>query len=501
MNKIIQTLLAGLLAVAPVAATVNSSKTFFGARDTLNYSHLFNTVSPMMEKGKDAFGADLSANVFYKQSTNAKAMAKYFGDGIDTTADGTINVATSATAANTAATTLESFHIEHDQTKNSAATAQNGMTGDMALKPEHRELGVTLQWTQCLDAVVEGLWVNARTAVVQVETDLNPVVTGETKSTADTAAADMSGKGLLDFFSGAASSTFQNALAKQKISTKAVNETGIANVEVNLGYNFMKEDDTTVSGSVAVVVPTGNTAKGVNMFEPVVGKGGDHWAIGVGLNTEFNVWKSEDKKHAINFVADAAYKYYFDAKQTRTLGLGVASTSKAFPAGHYAVSITSTTTAPAAPFANLGTVAMNVEPGNHFEMNAGFNGMHSSFCWDLGYNMFYKDQEAAKLVTAWANDTVSVLDSDHAVGTDPFGTDDFKVQASATSTGAVYYADINAARTPAQFTHSVVGSLGYVFSEIKTPIRVGLGGSAEFSSAANDALETWSLFGKVGINF
>jgi len=118
MNKLIQTLLAGLLAVAPVVATTNSGKTFFGARDTLNYSPLFNAMCPMMEKGKDAFGADISANVFWKQSYNNKAMAQYFGNGSDATANGAINVVKTATAANTAATALESFHIDHDHTNN-----------------------------------------------------------------------------------------------------------------------------------------------------------------------------------------------------------------------------------------------------------------------------------------------------------------------------------------------------------------------------------------------
>lgn len=494
MKKIIQTLLAGLLAVAPVAATTNSGKTFFGARDTLNYSPLFNALSPMMEKGKDAFGADISANVFWKQSHNNKEMAKYFGNGSDATANGAINVVTNTTTLNSAASTLQSYHIDHDETNNLTGTSTDGMLGNLNLSPEHRELGVTLAWTQCLDAVVEGLWFNARTAVVDVETNVKATVSAETKSTA---ALGLNTKGLLDFFSGSASNATQSALAKQKVSTKAISETGLADVRVALGYNFMKEDDTTVSGCFHVVVPTGNTAKGVNMFEPIIGKGGAHWAIGAGLNADFNVWKSEDKKHSVNFCADAAYNYYFDAKQTRTLGLATASDSKAFPAGHYAVASIKATPSVVAPFANVGTVDMNITPGSHFELNAGFNGMHSNFCWDLGYNLFYKEEEAAKLKTAWADSTVGIADGDYVA---TFGTNDLSVSAAST-TANTYNVDINAARTPSQLTHTVNGSLGWVFKDLKTPIRVGIGGFGEFSGETNDALETWSLFGKVGINF
>jgi len=486
---------------------------------------LFNAVSPMMEKGKNAFGADISANVFLKQNHNESAMGKYFAGGVDGDADrlvdGTITVA-KADAISTQS--LYSSDIEHDDTKNIAGNAL-GMTGTMALKPRHQEFGVTLAWKQCLDAVVEGLWLDVKTAVVNVETDVNPAVTADTKSAANTGAVNAVGKGVLDYFDGSVTTTFQNALAKQLITTKAHNETGLANVQVDLGYNFITDADSTVSGSLAVVVPTGNTAKSINMFEPIIGKGGDHWAIGAGLNTDFNVWKSEDKKHSVNFSATAAYKYYFEAKQTRTLGVHNHVKGAHSPAAHYILAVknaTQTAGFKLTPLANELTREMNVTPGSHFELNAGFNGMHDSFCWDLGYNLFFKEEEAAKLTTnaAWADDTWAIAAADLDNDGNGFTKDtDFNkdahtwggaIQSEGTTTSAItatgtnsqrYYVTTAAAKTPSQLTHTVVGSLGWVFKDLKTPIRVGIGGFGEFSGETNDALETWSVFGKVGMCF
>ncbi len=516
MNKLIQTLLAGLLAIAPVTAKVNSGKTYMSTRDTLNYSSLFKAVSPRVTTSKNSFGADISANAFWKQSHNNTAMAKYFGAGTPASTteivDGTIQVAKSLA---TTTQSLFSWQIEHDETDNApnhaTAASEKGMSGRVTLDPSHREYGVTLAWAQNLDAVIEGLSFNAKTAVVNVQTNMKAGVKDEVKSTAAT--KGLNGKGLLDYFTGSASNAVQKALANQKINTTALSETGVANVELSMGYNFINENDSCVSGSIDAVIPTGNTAKGVNMFEPIIGKGGDHWALGLGLQGKFSVWKSEDKKHAINFAADAAYKYYFDAKQTRTLGFAATSDDNAWISGaQYVLVVKKGDNSTLLPFANIATLPMHVTPGSHFELNAGFNGMHDGFCWDLGYNLFYKEAEAAKLVTEWTNDTYGHPLDTFVVGTTAADLtiankvssviqDASGAATAITGAGSTFYINIDAAKTPSQLTHSVVGSVGYVFNNLNTPIRVGIGGFGEFSGEDNDALETWAVFGKVGINF
>ena len=320
MKKIIRGLLAATAAMTPVMVQAGvANKTFLADRGAISNNCLLSmSACAKKEHNKDAIGADLSVTGFYRQSHNKTKLAKYFGGGTDAAPAGNIEV-----AAGTAATTaLNGTDIEV------VSAAADAMSGVVGLSPRRIEAGAHIQWNQCLNKFVKGLWMSVAAPVVYVRTEMRPDFTVSTPD-AQTVAQNLG-----DFFTGAKIMSFvgdatrteagddffdANPLANQKLTTTYNSATGVADVKAAVGYKFVQEKDYSFGGSIHALIPTGNKNAGDVAFEPTYGN--RSFFFGAGLDGQFNLYRSEDKTSSFDMHACAKYSYGFAAEQVRTLGL------------------------------------------------------------------------------------------------------------------------------------------------------------------------------------
>ncbi len=493
MKKIIRGLLAAAAVMSPLQAEV-ANKTFLADRGTISNNSLLSlAATAKKEHNKDAIGADLSVTGFYRQSYNKTKLAKYFGGGTDVAPAGNIEVVT-GTGDTTA---LRSLDIE---LSSSATTGMNGVVG---LSPRRIEAGAHVQWNQCLNKFVKGLWMSVAAPVVYVRTEMRPDFSVNNN--------DANGQGLGDFFTGATITTTvgdiaanAKALANQKLTTTYNSATGVADVKAAVGYKFVQEKDYSFGGSLHALIPTGNKNAGVVAFEPTYGT--RSFFFGAGLDGQFNLFRSEDKTSSFDMHACAKYSYGFGAEQVRTLGL-TNDANGDYAQGQYRL-VAELGTAVAHPLANVSTLAVTVEPRSRLEAVAGFCYRFNRFSVDAAYNLFYAQAETVKAKAAWdetlyAKVKSTALTTGNLQANEYFttanetdGNDEILSHGVTTNGNSV---NLSAAATPAQVIHAVGAGVGYSFAT-KLPVRIGGGADVSFSSN-NHSVNSWAVWAKLGFSF
>ena len=70
-------------------------------------------------------------------------------------------------------------------------------------------------------------------------------------------------------------------------------KTGVADVDIIIGYNFIQSDFAHFALFVQAILPTGNRPEAKYIFEPIVGTG-IHGQIGGGLSTHISVFNDRN---------------------------------------------------------------------------------------------------------------------------------------------------------------------------------------------------------------
>lgn len=452
MKNIIHGLLGAALLTSSAFGAV-SNKTFMAARGTLSDNVVMGMTAAACGK-KSGFGADVSVAGFFRQSHNNKDLAKYFGSGLtDTAREGKIS--------------------------NSTNSLYGAADATATLDPRRTEFGGHIQWNQCLGKVLKGLSFSVNVPVVRVETEMRTTY-GD---------ANITG-----FFQGdalTAPTPDSTALAYQKHSATKRHETGVANVDVAVNYEFAREADYSVGGSLVLEIPTGNKPSAVWAFEPLYGS--KHFALGAGLNADFNLWKSEGGSR-FDFCAGVNYKYGFKAKEIRTMGIYDATNTADVDAGHYAA-LTTGAAGATKPAANVTSLEMDVTPQSSIDAVAGFKYKTGQFGVNVAYNLNWNQEEKVAAPTYTAT---TYGRGDGTVDTDHINLHANGALAAATATTGDRVST-TACTTPSRVTHKVGGGINYSLNT-KTPIRFGVFGEGEWN-ANNDSINSWAVGGKVGFCF
>jgi hypothetical protein len=429
---------------------------------------------------KDKFGGNFQAIGFYQDSVSDSDIGKYFG-----------------------VKNKNLFTLGSNGNNNDKVTAQDidfrsmihipggfGANEQELLKvkiePSQRSYGVYLNYYQDLEKILKGLYFNIDLPIVHVENDVNLNLTKGSSNWAEHA-IEMAKQ----YFKGEYSNT-ETGNNQEKLTHALVNNknsaTGIADIDLMLGYQFLDKDAYHASINLGLTIPTGNDADGKKAFEAICGNG-QHFGFGGGLDFCARVWGDLD--HNIKLNAALNYRYLFGASEKRTLKI------KDYPFSQYAglVSLADTATK-IIPAANVTTLNVDVTPGSQFDgiLNLAYN--NGGFHFDVGYNLYFREAESVRLKDKWDETKYGIALQNAQLGgafnIENIGGPDNVIKKTNLDTAA--------AETPSQTTHKIYSGLAYIFKKWETPLILGMGAHYEFSSS-NSALQTWGLNGKVGISF
>lgn len=468
MNKMIKALIVAALAVSAqnVLAT-ETNKTFLTPRNQGFTLPLEQTGWNMVnEKIQDRFGGHFQAIGFYGQSTKNAETGKYFG----ILGKNSIVIGTDIAG----------------QLLYNAAGADFDST--VKIEPNTVNYGADLAYFQDLSKVVNGLYLKVNLPVMYVENDMKL-----TCANADVKSFLAGTRAEVAVNTAKASKSLTNAL----IDGKKHSKTGVANVDVLVGYKFLNKESYHAALNLGVVIPTGEASKGVYAYEPMVGS--NHFGFGGGLDAQARVWGEEDHNVVLNFAAN--YRYFFQATEKRTLGL------TGLPFGQYRALIpfvaAKLNTVQCVPAANLLTLDVDVTPKHNLDGIIALAYNKGVFTFDLGYNLFFKDTESIKYKSGYTDASYALAGPTSLNMTASTNNVDDLTGDSATVGDGLTVAsnvDTTAASTPSQFTNGVYGAVNYAFKDWEYPVSLGLGGKYDFA-AKNSAVEGWQGWVKAGLSF
>src|SRR3990167_6670043 len=310
-------------------------------------------------------------------------------------------------------------------------------------------------------------------------------------------------------------------------------ETAVAGLKMELGYDFMRREKSHLALSFMVVAPTGNKPDATYLFDAVSGSS-KSWEIGGDINAHWNFWEKQECNQSLGLHFDVALMGQLKASQTRLFSLksGGASTS---PVSANACTVlnpgsswlllkkVSGGAAGAAPTSVVGLeraaniLALESKIGAGFETNGAVlvKYIRNHFSFDLGYELYYRNAESLSGRDSIAALTYSVygITDDAAVGASAaaWNTNVSQSTSSIRTPGAVesgtsfvYVQDSDvcecSALQPAYLSNKVFGFAEYSWDNCDWEPTLGLGASYEIgaskSGAKNVALNQWSVLAK-----
>jgi len=482
MKKILKGLAVATLVFGGLNAdSAKTAKTFLMPRSHGVDAAMENSASwrtLLMTKGEDKFGAHFQVVPFYKSSTDDDDLGRYFG------------VENKHEFEIAAGKDLEPGYIIHK------TSAQDADVSKIKFEPEQTAYGATIYYHQDLDKLLKGLYFKALLPIVHVENDMNMKLTGGT----DAVKANM-----IKYFKGEkltqANTNVQEALTHAKIDGDQ-DETGIADIDLVLGYKVINKDDIKLALNIGLTIPTGNEADGKFLWEPIYGNG-QHWGLGGGVDLCARVWEDGDQSFRIDAVAN--YRYLFESEEVRTLRFKDTAFSQYANLVKLDKNAADLKTLPGTttentliPAANVLTQKVDVEPGSQLDAILNLAYCNGGFTVNLGYNLFWKSDEDVTRRAAWN-------ENEYAIASVTYNTSSAAAGTGNNTFDAAYVVnkdkiDVTTAETPSYVTHKLFGGVGYTFKEWDTPLMFGLGASYEFA-CDNNEVEGWGLWLKAGVAF
>ncbi|HLW73344.1 MAG TPA: hypothetical protein VKR54_04830 [Candidatus Babeliales bacterium] len=169
---------------------------------------------------------------------------------------------------------------------------------------------------------------------------------------------------------------------------------GLAALEMVLGYDFIRKDSSHVGFNFRASAPTGSRPKGEFFFEPRVGCG-KHWQIGVGFTGHTRLWEKDGQQELIMWV-DANFTNMLKARQRRSFDF----CQNGFFSRYILVKEFDQNgifTEVLLPAINITTLDCNVRVSIQVDMVFMFGYTYNNFVFDIGYNGWIRSREKISL--------------------------------------------------------------------------------------------------------
>ncbi len=280
--------------------------------------------------------------------------------------------------------------------------------------------------------------------------------------------------------------------------------TGFEDVQVRLGYDYTYCDENRIGLYAIGTIPAGRSPTAEFIFEPLVGS--KHASAGVGFlaDYQFNFCGCDDS--SLTLMTDFNYRFVFKHDECRTFDLIPNG-----PMSRYLLVVDQA--APGLPFpaANISTVRINVKPRSTIQWWIALNYEYCNWNFEAGYNLWWRQKEELSL----KNNKCSVFPSTVGVyNVNGCGLSDVTASnATITNSGTpdalfvpLTVANLNLLTAAAgrALTNKVYGAVSWTGMACDCLEWItGFGGAYEFVSKHDrcNALQNWSVFGKMAIGF
>lgn len=264
--------------------------------------------------------------------------------------------------------------------------------GSICFKPVIQNIIIPLDLYWAMDTWVRGLFVRVEAPLAYTKWDLNAnFTTVETEFT-------QSGPTILleraeNYFCSnnraIAPETTYIPLACSKFCsydcTKNKDKTGLADIRIDIGWQFLLEQEYSCGAFARCVAPTGNKPTSEWLFEPLIGNG-HHWEFGVGITGATIMWHNEEGTKGLSFTGEALVTHLCTSHQNRVFDL------KDKPLSRYMFA-QKTGELTYAPIANLTSCVGKVSYPAQASIIALFTYSHFNWSFDLGYNFWARSQQ------------------------------------------------------------------------------------------------------------
>ena len=294
--------------------------------------------------------------------------------------------------------------------------------------------------------------------------------------------------------------------------------TKVGDVTIRVGYETVNREDAHLDSFVGIIVPGGNTPKGVNVFEPIVGHN-HHWGFVLGSTFGLEIWCNPCGDMTLSAEFDFSISDFFSRTERRSFDLKYKPWSRymQFYVNQAQAQLAADNIMADPEFAltlhtpgiDILTQDLKVKPGYYRTFNAAFIIDTRCYEFEVGYNFFARQAECIKLACPFPTGIALKAISVGGGATAPFATISNDFGDNCTGTPVADYADnlitqadidLDSAAHPATLTHTVYGSLAFQWDCGCNPMYFALGGSYEFSPD-NVGLNRWMAWGKFGFAF
>jgi hypothetical protein len=476
----------------------------------------------------DGYQGGLQAVVIGGESTNPKALARYF---LPFDKDTLIFANDNAPGSTIGGLDNPNFRDVNAFFFN-IQTVANDFKSTVKFSPRHTYVGLGLDWKQYVGSCECGpkrWWLEISFPILHVRNEIKCIETVQNQGVAGAFLGDDLGnppvganavntsvceafKGLKPFFVGAASggAVTGSGFKFGKIDG-AQSKTGLADIEFKVGYDFAQEEYYHGDLYVGVVIPTGNKPKGEFVFEPIVGNN-RHFALMWGGSFGYKLWRSCDDVQDLRVEFEINGRYLFRNTQTRSFDLVDKSWSRYMLV--YRTFANSQNVTPEEGI-NVFTQKLHITPRYAQDFNFGLVYDICNWQAEIGYNFWARQSEKVKLKEPFSTTitfpevSASIISADtinRAITIkENFAGANLSLGGSESlyNLNAWQQSDLNlhSAVAPCAISHIVYGSLGSYSDHWCDcwSLFAGMGGSYEFSSV-NTAINRWMVWAKVGVS-
>jgi hypothetical protein len=246
------------------------------------------------------------------------------------------------------------------------------------ISPERISLGYYGYFYFDLSDWVEGLWIDASSAIVNARHKLNYCENGNTASAIP---------GISTVYQALNNPAYQ--FGKFNGDTCEIDKyrTGVDDVQLRLGYERSLCDDAFIGGLYAIgTIPTGDAMNALYVFQPTVGS--RHGSIGLGIEGDYTLWTNSCDDQSVAFLFDANYRYALQRWERRTFDLCANG-----PFSRFLLVARESDPATALPGVNFFTQKVEVTPRSTVQAWLALHYQRCNYDVELGYDFFWRQDE------------------------------------------------------------------------------------------------------------